>query len=179
MLPFIADMPPLEQERVVCSIAASVKYQVPSNVILAVAQKEGGKPGQWVKNTNGTYDVGPMQFNTAYLKDLARYGIKAKHVAASGCYPYELAAWRIGMHIRRDEGEFWQRAANYHSKTYEHNKIYRTDLKQKAFKWGEWLIDHFGQVDFTEHGGITPSNEVLLARIMQKADEINNRHKIR
>lgn len=179
MLPFIADMPPLEQERVVCSIAASVKYQVPSNVILAVAQKEGGKPGQWVRNTNGTYDVGPMQFNTSYLKDLAKYGIKAKHVAASGCYPYELAAWRIGMHIRRDDGNFWRRAANYHSRTYKYNQIYRSDLKKKAFRWGEWLIDNFERVDFTEYGGVTPTQSKLMASVMSKADEIKNRKRFR
>jgi hypothetical protein len=68
----VVDLPPQLQERVVCSIAAAVKYQVPANIVLAVAEKEAGKPGQWVRNTNGTHDVGPMQFNTAYLRDLAR-----------------------------------------------------------------------------------------------------------
>lgn len=62
-MPFI-DLPPQLQERVICSISAAVKYEVPANIVLAVAEKEGGKPGQWVKNTNGTHDVGPMQFNT-------------------------------------------------------------------------------------------------------------------
>jgi hypothetical protein len=38
---------------------------------LAVGGKGSGKPGQWVRNSNGTHDVGPMQFNTAYLRDLA------------------------------------------------------------------------------------------------------------
>jgi hypothetical protein len=64
MMPFVADMPPQIQERVVCSISAAVKYEVPANIVLAVAEKEAGKPGQWVRNSNGTHDVGPMQFNT-------------------------------------------------------------------------------------------------------------------
>lgn len=68
------DLPPDMQERIVCSIHAVIKYEVPANILLAVAEKEGGKPGQWVKNSNDTYDVGPMQFNTAYLSDLAKYG---------------------------------------------------------------------------------------------------------
>ena len=59
MMPFVADMPPQIQERVVCSISAAVKYEVPANIVLAVAEKEAGKPGQWVRNTNGTHDVGP------------------------------------------------------------------------------------------------------------------------
>ena len=65
------------------SVIAAVKYDVPANIILAVAEIEGGKPGRYVENTNGTYDVGTMQFNTAYLHDLAQYGITAKDVAAS------------------------------------------------------------------------------------------------
>ena len=42
--------------------------------------KEGGKLGQWLNINNGTYDVGSMQFNTMYLKDLSKYGITANHV---------------------------------------------------------------------------------------------------
>ena len=90
-MPFV-DLPPQLQERVVCSISAAVKYAVPANIILAVAEKEAGKPGQWVRNSNGTHDVGPMQFNTSYLSDLARYGITADDVAAAGCYAFDLAA---------------------------------------------------------------------------------------
>ena len=38
MLPFVADLPPLEQERIMCSISAALKYQVPANIVLAVAE---------------------------------------------------------------------------------------------------------------------------------------------
>ena len=65
------DLPPILHERIVCSISAAIKYEIPANIMLAIAEKEGGKPGQWVRNKNGTYDVGAMQFNTSYLKDLA------------------------------------------------------------------------------------------------------------
>ena len=78
--------PPELQNRIICSIAAAVKYRVPANIVLAVAEKEGGRPGQWSPNKNGTHDVGSMQFNTAYLTDLARYGIMASDVATAGCY---------------------------------------------------------------------------------------------
>ena len=46
------DMPPQIHERIVCSIAASVHYDVPANIVIAVAEKEAGKPGQWVRNTS-------------------------------------------------------------------------------------------------------------------------------
>jgi len=154
-MPFL-DLPPQIHERVICSISAAVKYEVPANIVLAVAEKEAGKPGQWVKNSNGTHDVGPMQFNTAYLAELARFGITAKDVAASGCYSFELAAWRLRQHIRNDKGDLWTRAANYHSRTYRYNAIYRADLMTKAVKWADWLSARFVTYDVTKPG--TPTS---------------------
>lgn len=139
----VLDLPPQMQERVVCSISAAVKYEVPANIVLAVAEKEGGKPGQWVRNTNGTDDVGALQFNTGYLRELGRYGITAQHVAAAGCYPYDLAAWRLRMHIKNDSGDIWTRAANYHSRASRFNSIYRVDLIRRALKWADWLEARF------------------------------------
>lgn len=153
-MPFV-DLPPQIHERVICSISAAAKYEVPANIVLAVAEKESGKPGQWVKNSNGTHDVGPMQFNTAYLTELARYGITAKDVAASGCYSFELAAWRLRQHIRNDKGDLWTRAANYHSRTYRYNAIYRADLMTKAVKWADWLAARFVTYDVTKPGAAT------------------------
>jgi hypothetical protein len=141
-MPFV-DLPPQLQERVVCSIAAAVKYQIPANIVLAVAEKEAGKPGQWVRNTNGTHDVGPMQFNTAYLRDLTGYGITPDDVAAAGCYAFDLAAWRLRQHIKKDKGDLWTRAANYHSRTPQYNATYRADLLVKAARWADWLEARF------------------------------------
>jgi hypothetical protein len=150
-MPFF-DLPPQLQERVVCSISASVKYAVPANIVLAVAEKEAGKPGQWKKNSNGTHDVGPMQFNTSYLDELARYGITANDVAAAGCYSFNLAAWRLRRHIRNDKGDLWTKAANYHSRTPQYNIVYRADLIQKAVKWANWLDARFATYDLMKPG---------------------------
>lgn len=150
-MPYV-DLPPQLQERVVCSISAAVKYEVPANIVLAVAEKESGKPGQWVKNSNGTHDVGPMQFNTSYLGDLARYGITANDVAAAGCYSFDLAAWRLRQHIRNDKGDLWTKAANYHSRTPKYNQVYRADLIVKAVKWADWLEARFVTYDVLKTG---------------------------
>lgn len=165
MLPFVADLPPLEQERIVCSISSAVKYQVPANIVLAVAEKEGGKPGQWVRNSNGTHDIGPMQFNTAYLRELERYGITANDVAAAGCYAFDLAAWRLRRHLRNDRGDLWTRAANYHSRTPRFNVVYRADLMKKATKWADWLEARFVTVDVTQEGAApsTPTKKAVSA----------------
>ncbi len=138
-----ADMPPVMQERVVCAVSAAIKYEIPANILLAVAETEGGKPGQWVKNSNGTYDVGPMQFNTSYLRELKKYGILPQDVEQAGCYSYELAAWRLRGHLKKDKGDVWTRAANYHSRTPHYNSIYRDKLIKRAAKWEVWLTTKF------------------------------------
>jgi hypothetical protein len=169
-MPFI-DLPPQMQERVVCSISAAVKYEVPANIVLAVAEKEAGKPGQWVRNSNGTHDVGPMQFNTTYLADLARYGITASDVASAGCYSFDLAAWRLRMHLRNDKGDLWTKAANYHSRTLRHNVVYRSDLIRKASKWADWLEARFVTLDVTKAGAAPsmPTQPLEVQRMTQQA----------
>ncbi|MGK5078745.1 conjugal transfer protein TrbN [Janthinobacterium sp. HLX7-2] len=137
------DLPALQQERIVCSITAAMKYQVPANILLAIAEKEGGRPGMFVANKNGTYDIGPMQFNSAYLRELARHGISPANVAAKGCYPYDLAAWRLRQHLLYDTGSVWTRAANYHSRTEKYNLPYQVDLISKGYKWALWLESNF------------------------------------
>lgn len=138
----IETLPPAIRARVTCSIQAAARFAMPTNLLIAVAEQEGGRVGQWVKNANGSYDVGPMQFNTSYLRSLERFGITAQDVAAPGCYPYELAAWRLRRHILRDRGDLWKRAANYHSGTPARNAHYRAGLRQRAVKWGSWLAEH-------------------------------------
>ncbi|ESS71697.1 TrbN protein [Methyloglobulus morosus KoM1] len=130
-----ADVPAYyQQERVECSIQAANHYRIPPLVLLAVAEQEGGKPGQKVRNINGTYDYGVMQFNTVSLAGLRPYGINVNHVLAKGCYPYYLAGWRIAGHIHNDQGDIWQRAANYHSRTPYYNSVYRSNLIRRAAK---------------------------------------------
>jgi len=140
-------LPPVVlEQRVTCSIAASVKFNVPANLLLAVAEIENGRPGLESMNANGTRDIGLMQFNTSYLDSLSRFGIRASDVAGFDCYPFDLAAWRLSGHLARDQGDLWTRAANYHSRTPRYNAIYRSKLLQAASKWEAWLRQQF-QVD--------------------------------
>ena len=79
-------------ERVACSLGAALRYGVPANVVLAVAEQEGGRPGQWVANSNGTFDVGALQFNTAYLRSLAGYGIVTHSGGQARMSPFPINA---------------------------------------------------------------------------------------
>ncbi len=152
-MPF-ADLPPQLHERVFCSISAAIKYEIPANILLAIAEIEAGKPGQWVKNSNGSVDVGPLQFNTTYLRELKRYGISPQDVASAGCYPFDLAAWRVRQHIKHDQGDVWTRAANYHSRTPRYNAPYRANLMTKAANWANWLSLRVEVYEITTQGKV-------------------------
>ena len=129
-----------DRHRLRCSLPAAERYGIPASALLAVASLEGGRPGQWSRNRNGTYDVGFMQFNTRYLRSLQRrFGITAQDVAQGDCYPFELAAWRLRHHLDHDEGDMWTRLANYHSRTKAHNAQYRQKLIRRARGWERWL----------------------------------------
>lgn len=139
-----ADLPPVViEERIQCSITAALRYNIPANVMLAVAEQEGGRPGAVVPNTNDTVDYGSMQLNSAYIQSLARYGIRPEYVLAPGCYSYNLAAWRIRNHIRDDGGDLWTRVANYHSRTPSKNRPYRALIMAKGARWEAWLSSRY------------------------------------
>jgi len=36
------------QKRVICSVKAAQKYEIPANILLAIAEKDVGKTGQWI-----------------------------------------------------------------------------------------------------------------------------------
>ena len=144
--------PPHLEQRIVCSVHAAQRYAIPANLLLAVAEIENGRPGQRVRNTNGTHDVGPLQFNTQYLSGLAQFGIQPADVAGADCYPFELAAWRLAGHLARDRGDLWTRAANYHSRTPRYNAIYRGKLMKAAARWAFWLTEHVAVRVLPAHG---------------------------
>jgi len=70
----------------------------------------------------------------------------------AGCYSFDLAAWRLRMHIRNDKGDLWTKAANYHSRTPQYNAIYRAYLIKRAGKWENWLVARFPTFDATQPG---------------------------
>jgi hypothetical protein len=137
------NQPAIYEERIACSLVASLTYDVPADIMLAIVEIEGGHPGLVVKNTNGTVDIGPMQFNSAYIRSLKQFGIEPDDVNQPGCYPYKLAAWRVQNHIKNDPGDIWTRAANYHSRNPRHNRNYRAKLIKIAERWAKWLNQYF------------------------------------
>lgn len=134
----ISDLPPempIAEVRVYCSVEAGIHYQVPADLIYAVSLNEGGTHKSKVRNTNGTYDLGFMQFNTSYLKTLKADGVNADDVMKYNCYPFHLASWRIKQHLAEDGSDLFKKVAYYHSRTATYNSIYANRLKENIRKF--------------------------------------------
>ena len=81
-----------------CLMMAAQNYAIPPQVLIGILHVEGGKIGQQVRNTNGTYDLGPMQINTLWTKELAqKWGVsreRAKRlIRDDACTNINVAAW--------------------------------------------------------------------------------------
>lgn len=129
------DMPPADV-RIYCSVEAGLEFGVPAELIYAVSLNEGGRAGLAMRNTNGTYDLGWMQFNTSYLRTLAPYGVRPEFAQEDSCYPWHLAAWRLRGHLEEEgRADFWTRGAYYHSRTPSYNAVYRNRLIKNAARF--------------------------------------------
>ncbi len=105
-----------------CLMLASHTYQVPPAVMIGIMHVEGGRVGQQVgPNSNGTYDLGPMQVNTRWLPQLARawkvdLNTAKKVVRDDGCMNVKVAAWILHNKIQ-ETGSLFGGIAHYHSAT--------------------------------------------------------------
>ena len=88
----------LSQAFAACLLLAAQTYQVPPAVMVGIYHVEGGKAGQEVKNTNGSYDLGPMQINTLWVPQLAEHwGVSEatarRWVRDDECTNAQVSAW--------------------------------------------------------------------------------------
>jgi hypothetical protein len=96
---------------------------VPPQVMVGILHVEGGKVGQEVgPNNNGTYDLGPMQVNTTWLPQLARYwnvDVKTarKWVRDNSCVNLHVSAWILRQKLDDARGNLFNGIARYHSAT--------------------------------------------------------------
>ena len=115
-----------------CLMLAAQTYSVPPAVMVGILQVEGGAIGQQVKNTNGSFDLGPMQINTIWVPELAEYwGVEqttaAKWIRDDPCTNMGVAAWILRKHMN-DTGSLSKAIANYHSKTPSRGYSYKAKV---------------------------------------------------
>ena len=112
-----------------CIMLASQTYDVPPALMVGIYKAEGGKIGQEVQNSNGSYDLGPMQINTIWLPELAdKWGVSEdkahEWVRDDACTNTRVAAWILRKHI--DETQSLSQALqHYHSRTPKYGVKYK------------------------------------------------------
>ena len=114
---FISDIP------VHCINQVAIEYHVPAKLILAVLEVSQGKVGQAKPNSNGTYDLGPMQINTSWWPGLYRYGITPQAVQYNPCINVNVGAWILAGDIANGSN-LLSGIGDYHSHTLPLNYAY-------------------------------------------------------
>jgi len=118
---FVHDVP------IDCINQAAVTYHVPATLIISVLGVEGGHVGSASKNANGSYDYGPMQINTLWLKKIGPYGYTKEQIQYDPCANVMVGAWILGTSIANSP-DFWRGVAGYHSNTPSLNQAYQTKV---------------------------------------------------
>lgn len=112
-----------------CLMMAAQNYAIPPQVLIGILHVEGGKIGQQVRNTNGTYDLGPMQINTLWTKVLAKeWGVsrdRAKRlIRDDACTNINVAAWIFRKNLN-EAGSMRKAIEWYNSRTPHIGRKYR------------------------------------------------------
>lgn len=99
-----------------CFDEAAERYRVPVSLLKAISTVEsGGNPRARNKNRNGSFDIGHMQINSAWLPTLARYGIDEERLWEP-CINTNIGAWVLSQNIARF-GLTWNAVGAYNAAT--------------------------------------------------------------
>lgn len=84
-----------------CWEAASQSYGIPADVLKAVAKTESNfNPNAVNKNTNGSYDIGMMQINSAWLPKLEAFGVTETSLH-DACTNLKVGAWILSNNAKK------------------------------------------------------------------------------
>jgi hypothetical protein len=114
-----------------CINEAAVTYFVPAQVIISVIETEGGRVGMANRNSNGTYDYGPMQVNSLWLSKIEPYGYTREQLQHDPCINVFVGTWilsnKIAETVVKSDG-YWKGVAGYHSRTPHLNQRYQAKI---------------------------------------------------
>ncbi|MCA3266117.1 MAG: lytic transglycosylase domain-containing protein [Azospirillum sp.] len=121
-----------------CMIAAAQTHGLSPSTLFVILHIEGGRVGEYSKNTNGTRDLGPMQVNTIWLPEVARRFNTDRSRAERAmlddpCVNIETGAWILRGRIDAT-GDVATGIAHYHSATPRFGQAYLRRFHEKALK---------------------------------------------
>ena len=124
----IADgLPPPSPPSYQCVLMEARKQDLPPLLVVAIMHQEGGRPGKYSKNRNGSFDLGPMQINTGNIARIAKAGYHtrnvdeglryrtASHIMNDGCVNVSVGAWMLRSCIDAMRGDLLLGVGCYNS----------------------------------------------------------------
>ena len=132
------DLPPqgpISPVTATCIQQAAQRYQISPLLILAILKTEAGRPGLAVRNKNGTYDLGPMQVNTFWVK---RHGLNVRELRDHGCFNIHVSTAILANELRQ-AGDLGTGIGNYHSRTPTYHQRYRRLVQRSLRQLGALL----------------------------------------
>lgn len=123
------DLPP-SAVTIQCVVEAAQLQRVPLAALVAIMAAEGGQVGRVSVNANQTYDIGPMQVNSLWLGDLARYQISEAVLLNNGCVNVLGGAWILGQALAEMQGDIWKAIGRYHSRDVDRAQRYQQRVYQ-------------------------------------------------
>lgn len=121
-----------------CLDMAAQHYNIRKDVLSAVLAVEGGSTGMKKRNSNGSYDMGPMQINSIWLPELKRRGISEHAVTHDYCTNILVGAWILAGELQRNgaprvnTAEYWHAVGSYNSRTPYFNSRYAVRVWRQA-----------------------------------------------
>lgn len=117
-------------DRAECVAHAARTFGVPELPIWIILDVEGGTVGKVSWNSNKTYDIGPMQVNSIWLKHIAPFGITESQLRDNLCVNIYVGTWIFTKELKRHM-TLPKALAYYHSPTPKHQHRY-LGLVQRA-----------------------------------------------
>lgn len=112
-----------------CITTAASAFAIPETPLWVILDVERGQVGKVSRNSNGTYDIGPMQINSAWLGRLRRMGISEQDLLYNRCINIYVGAWIFTKEYQRF-GDLAKAIAHYHSPTAVHQRRYLGLIQQ-------------------------------------------------
>ncbi len=117
-----------------CINDAAITYSIPAKLIIAVLQVERGHVGKTTKNTNGTYDIGPMAINSSWLPELKKRGISEYAIQFNDCQNVIVGTWILSKklaargNLAKGIGDYNSQHSPFNQRYYERIRISYTQI---------------------------------------------------
>ena len=114
----------------ICLSDAARAFGVPSLPLRILRDVEGGQLGTASRNTDGTFDYGPMQINSSWLPMLARLGVTEHDLRYNPCVNAYVATWIFFQEWSASKHDVVMSMARYNS----HHPYYQAQYLAKVVK---------------------------------------------